>query len=179
MFWALRFWRRPEAFLSIPVGLPITAKLTWLATMNLVARRAARLPASFTTRRSRASARRCDRANCFHRREPVLRAWPGFARRGLLLVAIFLWRAFWSSRCKNSSALTARPETSRAWSPAAMAKGWMIPGSTPATFSVTALAWATATQAVMSVRWGLVCHRASRDGYKGLILPIASFTGTA
>jgi hypothetical protein len=31
-----------------------------------------------------------------------------------------------------------------------MARGWMMPGSTPATFSGTASARATATQAVMS-----------------------------
>ena len=44
------------AFFSIPVGLPITAKLTWSTTVKPAARWAARLPANFTTRRARASA---------------------------------------------------------------------------------------------------------------------------
>jgi hypothetical protein len=66
------------------------------------------------------------------------------------LADIFAPRALESSRCRNSSARDARPETRRALLPQATASGWMIPGSTPAKRPEVASAGTTATQAVKS-----------------------------
>jgi hypothetical protein len=144
------------------------------ATAKLTASRAARLAASWRTRRLRASRRRCSVLILRQRRLPSWRGLSDRARRGERWRERCSSRAFCSRRWRSSSARRARPETTSAWSSTLTTAGWMIPGSSPAILSGSTPELEHVTQAV-NVEPQLAtflddAHRAHQVGVEGVVV---------